>query len=909
MFAGAVVGGAIGQFVGALAGVALGYSIASHLTLRARLESAERALAELNSQNIERKRDVHAVAPPPAAPRAAQPPPQQPSTAAREAPVFEKESRASSPLPTPQAYPPTPTPTSALAPIPRKLRNRPREELRESEFPTVIGWIRDWFFGGNLVVRVGILVLFIGVGFLLKFAVDRDMVPIEVRLSAAALGGIALLAIGWRLRVRLRSYGLALQGGGVGLLYLTAFAALRFYQLLPPAATFAILVAVAILSAVLAVRQDALVLAALGALGGYLAPILTSTGQGDHVVLFSYYALLDAGIVGIAWFKAWRPLNLQAFVFTYGIGTAWGVLRYSPEQFATTEPFVALFFVMFLAVAVLFALRTAPRLTDYVDGTLVFGVPAATILLQSELLRGRPYALSASALVLSAVYLLLARTIWNRRSDLRMLAESFLALGIAFATLAIPLALDGHWTAGAWALEGAALFWIGVRQDRGLAMASGILLQLGAFVSYALGDDVAPALMPVANSEFVGALLISAGGLVTARVVHRFRDRLPGSVAWLASLPFYWALAWWSFAGVDEIMDFLPREHWLGAQIAFATGTAFLGAALSRWDDWRIARVPTVLLLPVLILLAGVGLFNDEHLLVGSAALAWPLALASWFWLLHWRYRHDPSAVETPLHLATLWFVVGIVAIELTWQVRALDVADPIWQRVVADVVCAFALLVVLLPSVRARWPVSEHPRAYLVIGAGGLAFVLWLRVLVLCLDDASAQPFAYLPVLNPAELAQIFSLTALAMWLRRLWKMELEEWSDLRLLLLGGFVIAVFALLNAMLLRAIHHFAGVDYTADALLASTLVQASLSLFWGILALGSMVAGTSRANRVVWFIGAGLLGVVLAKMFLVDLSRTGTVARIVSFIGVGVLMLIIGRYSPVPPSKPATEPVR
>ena len=165
----------------------------------------------------------------------------------------------------------------------------------------------------------------------------------------------------------------------------------------------------------------------LGRTGGFLAPVLASTGQGNHVVLFSYYALLDAGIVAIAWFKAWRHLNLLAFVFTFGIGTAWGVLRYEPEKFATTEPFLApVLRACSSSVAVLFALRTAPRLTDYVDGTLVFGTPVMTMMLQSALVHDRPYAMAFSALALSAVYLGLAAGAWRRRREqLRMLARHF----------------------------------------------------------------------------------------------------------------------------------------------------------------------------------------------------------------------------------------------------------------------------------------------------------------------------------------------------------------------------------------------------------------------------------------------------------------------------------------------------
>jgi uncharacterized membrane protein len=90
------------------------------------------------------------------------------------------------------------------------------------------------------------------------------------------------------------------------------------------------------------------------------------------------------------------------------------------------------------------------------------------------------------------------------------------------------------------------------------------------------------------------------------------------------------------------------------------------------------------------------------------------------------------------------------------------------------------------------------------------------------------------------------------------------------------------------------------------MLSSRLVQASFSILWTLLALGMMVAATRRAMRAVWLVGAGLMAVVVAKLFLVDLSGAGTVERIVSFIVVGLLMLIIGYLSPVPPKEESKQ---
>ena len=389
-----------------------------------------------------------------------------------------------------------------------------------------------WIVGGSTLARIGVVLLFIGVGFLLKYAVEHVQVPISLRLAGIALGGVVLLAIGWRLRVNRRAYAMVLQGGGVGVLYLTVFASLRLYDLVSPVAAFALLVSISALSSWLAVRQDAISLAALAVAGGFLAPILTSSQSGNHVMLFSYYALLNAGILGIAWFKAWRVLNLLGFAFTFLVGTLWGVTRYRPEDFATTEPFLIVFFLFYVAIAVLYALRSSVELRNYVDAGLVFGTPLVAAGLQSALVRNIEYGMAFSALAMSALYLVAGRFLYTRRrDDIRLLVESFLALGVVFATLAVPLGLDARWTSATWAVEGAAIVWAGVRLDRGIVRAFGLLLELGAGIAFVLGLSLwagrAPAtLVPFANSAFVGALLVSLSGVFTAWLLDRHREHL-----------------------------------------------------------------------------------------------------------------------------------------------------------------------------------------------------------------------------------------------------------------------------------------------------------------------------------------------------------------------------------------------
>lgn len=366
---------------------------------------------------------------------------------------------------------------------------------------------KAWLFGGNTVLRVGVVLLFLGLAFLLRYATEGVEVPVELRYMGVAASALALLGLGWWLRRRNRSYALVLQGTGIAVLYLTVFAAMRLHPLLDPGMALGLLVAVTLFSAILAVQQNALGLAAAAALGGFAAPILTSTGSGNHVALFSYFALLNAGIFAIAWFKAWRLLNLIGFVGTFGIGFAWGLRSYTPELLGSTQPFLILFFLMYVAIGLLFARRTlrdaadAPeardellrwslRRGDYVDATTLFGPPLIGFGLQVALVRHIEFAAAFSALGLGLFYLLLVRVLKARAGDRALLlVETCLALGVVFASLAIPLGLDARWTAAAWAVEGAGIFWLGLRQGRPLARAFALLLQVGAALAFVSGLD------------------------------------------------------------------------------------------------------------------------------------------------------------------------------------------------------------------------------------------------------------------------------------------------------------------------------------------------------------------------------------------------------------------------------------
>ncbi len=762
--------------------------------------------------------------------------------------------------------------------------------------------IVEWFTGGNTIARVGLLILFIGLAFLLKYAADHAMFPVEMRVASVAAGGIVLLVLGWRMRESRPAYALGLQGAGVAVLYLTTFAALRLWQLIPAPVAFLVLAAIAVFSAVLAVKQDSLALAVIGAGGGFLAPILASTGGGSHVMLFSYYVLLNLGVAAVAFYKAWRPLNLVGFLFTFFIGLAWGFKYYRPEYFDTVEPFLGAFFLIYLAIAILFARKQAPNLKHYVDGTITFGTPLAAFGLQAAMVRDIEYGLAFSALGLAAVYIGLAWMLKRARKEhLELLSEAFLALGVGFATAAIPLALDARWTSAAWALEGAAILWFAIRQQRKLARAFGILLQLLAGVAFLDSYRRVYDTLPLLDPPFVGALLLSIAGLWSYRLLANAGERVTKFEQGLVPFGFAWGLLWWLFAANHEIGLLAPRTVNLNANVAMVAATALVLGWVGGVRGWREATWTTRLLFPVLAIFAFVSLAGHNHPFAYYGWLAWPFAIAVLYRVL-WRMDlSDSPGWSTFLHAGGMLLVGALGAKELHWLAVEYTARHTAWSVASVAIVPAILVLLASSRSSDARWPVADNESAYRVWGTGiiAAAFVAW-SIYANVTHDGASDPLPYFPLVNALDLAHIFVGIVLVNALVALRRGDDLPQPGKNAYALAGMM--VFLWLNGVLLRTLHHWADVPYTLPGVLSSVLAQAALSVFWSVLALALMVYATSKAKRVLWMIGAVLMGVVVVKLFLIDLSHVAGIARIVSFIAVGVLMLVVGYFSPLPPRK-------
>lgn len=865
--------------------------------LKSRVSELERVLTGLRSQAETREptlaERMAGEAPPRPAPATAPPA----AVAAQDGPA----SASPPPPPLPSAPPvaaraaPPPLPPRPAAP------RAPAAPPPPDVFTLGLRWLRRWFSEGNVPVKVGVLVLFAGVAALLKYASDQGWMrlPMELRLSGVALAAMAGLVFGWRQRERKRAFALSLQGGAIGVLLLVVFAAFKLYGMIPAAAAFGLSVALVAGAGVLAVRQNALALAVFAILAGFLAPIWLSTGSGNHVALFGYYAVLNAGIFAIAWWRPWRALNLLGFAFTWGIGTLWGVLRYRAEHFASTEPFLLLFFAFYLLIPVLYARRRAAGRRDLIDGCLVFGTPLIAFSLQAGLLEGERMPLAFCALGLGALYALLAAAL---RRDARFvgLATPYALLAVGFATLAIPLALAAEATACVFALEGAALVWLGLRQHRLLPQLTGAGLQLAAAFAFAIGasDAVWDAQRPLLNASFAGALLIAVAGFASAWSHRR-------SAAPRLALPYYvWGLAWWLGAVGSEIAEFVMARERVDAVLMLIAATGLAAAEVFRRHDWRAlsATATLALLAAVPLVFAQVEAHGQPFAALGG--LAWAAyALCGARSLAALRER--AGAELGFAHAGWLWAWTLAIGIGLHRWLRPDGRTVPVDEVYGSGWGAAAVLLPVLASAAlllwRPRaigWPVAAQLPRWRAPALASFLLAAWLAIALYAFDPARSSPLPWLPLLNPLGLLQWAALAIAGVWLAS--PLVEAGLGRRRVPLLAA---AGFGLITLEVLRAAHAWGAVSW-GPSMFDTSLVQTSLTVVWSVLGVAGWIAGSRRGQRGLWLAGAVLMAVVLAKLVLVDRGHLGNLLGIASFIAYGLLCTVVGYFAPAPPSAAA-----
>lgn len=389
---------------------------------------------------------------------------------------------------------PITTPTLPTTPK-GKARPHFKKKIKPAKRPEPMSAIQPvlaWFGKGNPILKVGIVVLFLGLAFLLKLASHYIETPLWLRYLTVGVSGLIATGVGLRLTQKRRDYGLILQGFGLAVMYLTTLASLKLAHLLSPTTAFILMVLAVVAKIALAVRQDAKILAQIALLGGLATPLLTATGSNNYLALFAYLAVLNTGIAVIANWRAWRSLNAISVAGTFFIAFLWqGGLDDGKRLGAWLASAVfgvyhlALYGYMVCAYSRTCTNEQLPSLANdaplavifehYIKSGLQAGKVDAGVLFGSAL-AGFLFLYNAVTLVgdkatmlmafglagLYAVFALLTKT--DKDNEPTLAYALWLLVGL-FVALGIGLGFDDRLAIGLWALQGALVYAFGLRQQ------------------------------------------------------------------------------------------------------------------------------------------------------------------------------------------------------------------------------------------------------------------------------------------------------------------------------------------------------------------------------------------------------------------------------------------------------------
>ncbi|HVQ39864.1 MAG TPA: DUF2339 domain-containing protein, partial [Pyrinomonadaceae bacterium] len=813
----------------------------------------------------------------------------------------------------------------------------PGQEAKRRDLETTIGG--SWFNW------IGIIAVTFGMAFFLKYAFDKQWIGPAGRVTLSALVGIGLLLLGDRLRGRgLKSYAYVLSGGGILILYLSDFAAYNLYHLISQPAAFALMVAVTTAAVLLSVRLDALPVAILGLVGGFLTPLLLSTGTDNEVGLFTYIALLDAGVLAVAYFKRWRSLDFGSFAGTVAITLGWAVTYFEPGKIWVTLFFLSVFFLLYSLLGIFHNVLPG-RTTRWFDVALAmanagfyFGL-SYLLLVDAGFDHSTP---ATQAFLISIFFTGLFYITWRWSPDDLLLRYSYVGAAATFLTIAFAIQLELHWLTVAWAVEALMLTWVGLRSKETAARHAGLLVFCVAVSHWFLRDlsgrvySADPSFLPLLNLRAASCAVLVGALAGAAKLYKRTTEidaderrtmstffAITGNTLALTLLSFdindYFTARMPATAAdphgpVENARQFSISILWgLYAAMILAVGILRRNLLLRAGGLLLLlAAIIKVIAIDSTYYAAWWHLVVFNHTFLAYAVLVAALAYGAWLYrrasALHAHERQAMVPILTGcanvLALTALTLeVIGYYDRLIALPLGNFDPAE-VWRPLREGKVFTLVLVWTIYATAAFMVGVRRGVRGW---RWGALLLLVITTPLVLASLNYYDAPWHVL-LLNRTVGA--FAILVASLWfVVRTYSRSGKDFEEATVVTLVATVAGNLLAITALSAQALGYYeaqisdpsnnpgaaafwANLPGRRNLELAK---QLSLSVVWALYGSGLLVVGQIRQRRLLRVMALALLSLTAIKVFLWDVSSLDRIYRIISFIMLGAILLVVSYF--------------
>jgi uncharacterized membrane protein len=446
------------------------------------------------------------------------------------------------------------------------------------------------FIGGNLLGKIGIGILVIGIGIFVKYAIDQDWIGSVGRVMIGLVCGSILMGVAHYLRKTYKAFSSVLLGGGIAVLYFSVAIAYHQYHLLGQTASFALMCGITAATVFFSLAYNRQEIAVLALLGSFATPFMVSNGSGNYVVLFSYILVVNVGMLVLAWFRDWRLVRMLGYAMTLLLFGGWVLREYTTHDGLVPSGglvFATLYFVTFFLTTLAYRVRKQEVADTFTYISLlsnsVFFYCISMLMIQK--MAGGLYMgiFTAGIAVFHFAFILPLRKLLKANDHVQTM---LIGLVLTFVTLAIPIQLEGNYITLFWIAEALLVLYMGQRTGVALLRTGSILVSALAVVmlvwhwAIAYGTSSAVEMPFLLNGACLTSMLV-ASGMVG---LHFLRKR--GTSAddpALASLYQFVSLPMFYLGIVFELVHWLSGSSLGATAIGLGAFTAFYFSAMLLW--------------------------------------------------------------------------------------------------------------------------------------------------------------------------------------------------------------------------------------------------------------------------------------------------------------------------------------